>query len=308
MAKKLTKNTNYVIPLNMNGLQGRMFKYSSKKKLPLDILLVYGHHASLEGYKGLIQFLYSYGNLTVPDLPGLGGMDSFYKIGKKPSIDNYAAYLASFMKMQFKRKKIVIVGFGFGFVVVTRMLQRYPGLQKNVKLIIALKGYSDDDDFKLTKAQKYQYRAVAKILSYRSMAIVARKALLNGPMLKLAYLSVPVAKEKIQLDRLNTKKSNAVLQSEISLWQINDVRTYMFCVNEMTAFTNCDKRIDLPVWHLVHSNDQLIDNSRAEQHLKVIFAEYRHFKASGKILPVFNERKSVTAWFPKNLKKELRNI
>ena len=39
-------------------------------------------------------------------LPGLGGMDSFYSIGLKPSLDNMADYVASFIKLSYKRKKV----------------------------------------------------------------------------------------------------------------------------------------------------------------------------------------------------------
>jgi pimeloyl-ACP methyl ester carboxylesterase len=303
MVKKLTKNINYVIPLNMNGLNGRMFKYSSKKEQPLDILFVYGHRSSLESCKGLIQLLCSLGNVTSPDLPGLGGMDSFYSIGKKPSLDNYAAYLASFMKMQHKRKKVVIVGLGYGFAVITRMLQRHPELQKNVKLVIAIKGYADDDDFKVAKFSRYEYLIITKIFSYRLSSFILQRVLLNRFMLKSAYSIIPIAKEKLSLEKINKD-----LSSEINLWQINDVRTFMFSTNEIMMFSNCDLRVDLPLWHLVDSRDRLIDNSRAEQHLKVIYSDYRHFKNNARIVPIFSERKSVSAWISSSLKKELKNL
>jgi len=309
MVKQPTRTNNYVVPLNMNGLRGRMFRYSSKKSNPLDILFVYDHHSSLESCRGIIQLLYSsFGNVTVADLPGIGGMDSFYKIGKKPSINNYAAYMASFMKMQFKRKKIVIVGVGFGFVIVTRMLQHYPELKKNVKLIIAIKAYADDDDFKLSKFNKIQYRYLAKLFSSRLLAVAARQILLNGPMLKLAYSKIPIIQDRLQLNKMSQKISQDIVRSEINLWQINDVRTFMSSVYELMMFSNCDHRIDLPLWHVAYRGDKLIDNNRAEQHLKVIYSSYRRFKTNGRVLPILKERKLVNAWFPTNLKKEIKNI
>ncbi len=306
MVKQPTRTNSYVIPLNMNGLRGRMFRYSSKKVNPLDILFVYDHHSSLESCRGIIQLLYSsFGNVTAADLPGIGGMDSFYKIGKKPSINNYAAYMASLMKMQFKRKKIIIVGVGFGFVIVTRMLQHYPELQKNVKVVVALKGYADDDDFKLSKFKKIKYRYLAKLFSTRLLAIMARQILLNGPMLKLAYSLTPTIQERLQINKMSKKNSQDIISSEINLWQINDVRTFMKSVHELMMFSNCDQRIDLPVWHVAYRGDKLIDNSRAEQHLKVIYSNYRRFKTNGRVLPIMKERKLVNVWFPANLKKEI---
>ena len=48
-----------------------------------NILLIYGHHAMLERWWGLVENLNLYGTVTMPDMPGFGGMDSFSKIGQK---------------------------------------------------------------------------------------------------------------------------------------------------------------------------------------------------------------------------------
>ena len=114
----------HIIPLNMNGLEGRMLVFKSKKKNHEEILFIYGQRSSIERWWGLIQLLHDYGHVTVPDMPGYGGMSSFYTIDKKPTLDNYADYLASFIKMKYKRRKIVIVGLSYGFAAVTRMLER----------------------------------------------------------------------------------------------------------------------------------------------------------------------------------------
>ena len=122
----------------MNGLQGRMLHLPAPKGRNREILLVYGHHSSLERWWGLAQVLNRYGAVTMPDLPGFGGMDSLYKIDKKPTIDNLADYLAAFVKMRYKRRRVTIIGMSFGFVVVTRMLQRFPELVKKVDVLTSL--------------------------------------------------------------------------------------------------------------------------------------------------------------------------
>src|ERR1039458_3592274 len=76
----------YIVPLNINGMDGRMLRLPAPKGKPAELLFVYGHHSSLERWWGLAQVMNRYGAVTMPDLPGFGGMDSFYKIGKKPSI------------------------------------------------------------------------------------------------------------------------------------------------------------------------------------------------------------------------------
>src|ERR1019366_5253595 len=126
MAAKRPENLNECIfPLNMNGLQGRMLKAPSKSK-SREILMVYGHHVTLERWFGLAEELLRYGGVTMPDLPGFGGMESLHKIGEKPSLDIYADYLASFIKLRYKQRRLTIVAEGFGFLAATRMLQRFP--------------------------------------------------------------------------------------------------------------------------------------------------------------------------------------
>src|SRR5579864_1785028 len=120
----------YILPLNVNGLHGRMLRApaTTKKYRRREILLIYGHHAMLERWWSLVQNLEKYGNITMPDMPGFGGMESFAKIGTKPTIDAHADYLAAFIKLRYRQKRLTIYAVSYGFIVVTRMLQRYPEL------------------------------------------------------------------------------------------------------------------------------------------------------------------------------------
>ena len=125
----------YIQPLLMNGLEGRMLHMPAPKGKSREMLFVYGHHASLERQFGVMQVLNRYGSVTMPDLPGFGGMEPLYKIGLKPSIDNLADYLAAFVKMRYKRKKVTIIAMSLGFAITTRMLQRCPELTKKMQSI-----------------------------------------------------------------------------------------------------------------------------------------------------------------------------
>jgi hypothetical protein len=42
----------FIVPLNMNGLQGRMLSAPPTKQKKREIMLVYGHHAKLERWWG----------------------------------------------------------------------------------------------------------------------------------------------------------------------------------------------------------------------------------------------------------------
>src|SRR5580700_10469282 len=164
MPHKVTKDiADYIVPLNINGLDGRMLRMPAPPKKNAELLFIYGHHSSIERWWGMMQVLNRYGAVTMPDLPGFGGMDSFYKIGKKPSIDNMADYLAAFVKMRYKRKPVTIVGMSFGFVVATRMLQRFPELAKKVDLLVSVAGFAHRDDFTFSVTRYWSYRSISRL-------------------------------------------------------------------------------------------------------------------------------------------------
>lgn len=144
--------------LNMNGLEGRMLRMKSSSKVfsKQEILLIYGSHASIERMYGFAKHLSKFGNVTLPDLPGCGGMQPLQKNGLEPTVDNMADYLASFVKLKYRKKKVVVIGMSLGFVVVTRMLQRYPELQKNVSILVSLAGFSNANDFVMSKSKRRQ--------------------------------------------------------------------------------------------------------------------------------------------------------
>lgn len=100
--KKLPAGT--IRRININGLSGRVLTIpkTNKSQKDVEILLVYGMHSSLERWYTLANALSQFGNVTMPDLPGHGGMDSFYKIKMEPTLDNFGDYLATFIKLHYK--------------------------------------------------------------------------------------------------------------------------------------------------------------------------------------------------------------
>jgi pimeloyl-ACP methyl ester carboxylesterase len=272
MAKAKTNPAEYIVPLEINGLTGRMLHMPAEGKHKSEILFIYGQHSSLERWWGLIQYLHHYGAVTVPDLPGFGGMDSFYKIGQKPTIDNLADYLAAFMKMRYRHKKVVIVGLSFGFVVATRMLQLYPELTNNVELLVSIVGFTHADDFIFTKRRYWFYRILTRTVAQRLPSAFFRYVCLNSVVLKSVYRRTYLAKSKFE----NTKTAedyDLQMTVEIWLWQHNDVRTHAFTTAEFLTLNNCQKQINLPVWHIIADADQYFDHHRVEQHMRIVFSD-----------------------------------
>jgi pimeloyl-ACP methyl ester carboxylesterase len=274
MAKHNQNPSDYIVPLDMNGLVGRMLHIPDSGNKNIEILFVYGQHSSIERWWGLIKFLNHFGAVTVPDLPGFGGMQSFYKINSKPTIDNYADYLASFMKMRYHRKKVVIIGLSFGFVIITRMLQRYPELTKKVKMLISIVGFSHRDDFGFKKSRYHFYRVLTKIVSFQLPALFFRYVCLNSKLLKLVYDRTYLAKSKF--NGKDSAKDHALkMNVETWLWHHNDVRTHAFTTYEFLDLDNCRVRVNLPLWHIFADEDQYFNHRCVEQHLKVIFKRVR---------------------------------
>jgi pimeloyl-ACP methyl ester carboxylesterase len=306
MVKKVELSpADFIHPLNMNGLKGRMLYMPAPAGKKREILFVYGHHSSLERWWGVIQDLNQYGAITMPDLPGFGGMDSFYKIGEKPTIDNMADYLAAFIKLRYKRKKVTIAGLSFGFVVATRMLQRYPDLVKKVDLLVSVVGFAHYEDFTFTKPRYYFYRYASAFLSYRLPALMFRGIGLNPLVLRTVYRHTHNAKNKFKnVDKSELKK---LMDFEVFLWHANEMRTHWATTAEFLKLNNCTKQVDAPVWHIAVSGDQYFDNDLVEQHFRVIFSDF-HMAVSdmdSHAPSIIADVKTAAPLFPKKFRRVL---
>lgn len=254
----------------MNGLNGRMLRMPAKESRR-EILFIYGHHSTLERWWGLIQDLNQYGTVTAPDLPGFGGMDSFYTIGQKPTLDAMADYLAAFIKMHYKRRRVSIAGLSWGFLVVTRMLQRYPDIAAKVDILVSVVGFAHQDDFMFTRRRHTLYVGAARFFSYRAPSLFFKNVLLHPTLLRLIYARTHNAKHKFA--DATKQQHKQLMDFEVHLWHANDARTHMATTVAMLTIDNCQKRVDLPVWHVAVEGEKYFDNHSVEQHLKVIFSD-----------------------------------
>lgn len=305
MTRTAPNPADYIATLNMNGMQGRMLRMPAPKSHKREILFIYGHHSSLERWFGFTQVLNKYGAVTMPDLPGFGGMDSFYKIGKKPTIDNMADYLAAFVKMRYKNRRVTLVGMSFGFVVVTRMLQRCPDLAKKVDILVSIVGFAHHDDFLFSKRRFFAYYWGAKTFSLPGMSKFFREICLHPAVLRTIYGKTHNAKQKFA--DLTPEQHNDMMDIEVDLWRSNDVRTYMFTTMQMLTLDNCDKQINLPVYHVATKGDHFFDNAIIEQHMRVIFSEFNSMTVSmTKHAPtVMASAKDAAPFVPPKLRKIL---
>jgi pimeloyl-ACP methyl ester carboxylesterase len=307
MAAKTEKKSaaDYIQPLVMNGLNGRMLRMPPRGKKKREMLLIYGQHASIERMYALAEELSRYGTVTIPDLPGFGGMEPLYKIGEKPDIDTMADYLAAFVKLMYNRKRVSIIGISYGFTVATRMLQKYPELVRKVDLVVSIVGFAHFEDFKFTPRTLRLSRFTTKLFSLSLPAWVAHNIFLRGPFITAAYKLV--ADRHAKLKDASPEERKKRIKFEIVLWRINDIRSYMDTINGMLHLDLCTKTIKLPVYHVSVDGDQYFDNYKVEQHMRVIFTDFKLFPAIlGAHMPtIVATSQEVAPLIPKGLRRLL---
>lgn len=270
-----------------------------------EILLVYGHHAMIERWWSLVQNLNHYGAVTVPDLPGFGGMDSFASIGIRPDIDAFADYLAAFVKLRYRRKRVTIVAISFGFVIATRMLQRYPELTKKVTMLVSLVGFMHKDDFVYAPLRREIYQRITRLFATRPSAVFIRYCLLNRFVLRTLYAKLPNSKRR--MIEVGPEEFETTMEFEVKLWQANDVRTHWLTTSEFLAVDNCTKKIALPIYHVASQHDHYFNNEIVKQHMLVVFEKYYRFVARSKAHTpsVLADKKTAGVMLPPALRRLL---
>lgn len=293
----------YILPLNINGLQGRMLRMPAKKNKKREILLIYGHHAVLERWTGLVENLIDYGNVTMPDLPGFGGMESYYKVRTRPDIDAFADYLAAFIKLRYKNKRVTIYAISYGFVVITRMLQKYPELAKKIDWLISFAGFMHQDDLLYGPIKRRLYGRVARLLAARPVAVFIRYVGFNKPVLKTLYKTFPNSKRRMV--EVTPEDFALNINFEQVLWQANDVRTHWLTTSEFIRLNNTKRQIALPVVHIVSKHDHYLNNLKVEEHMRRVFSGYTQFIAPIKahVPSVLASKEEMSAMLPAGLGK-----
>lgn len=278
-----------LVPLNVNGLKGRMLRLAPPKNRKREVLLIYGHHASLERFYSLAQVVNDEAGVTMPDLPGFGGMDSFYSIGEKAHIDTMADYLATIVKLRYKKdQRFTIAGVSYGFTVVTRMLLRYPEIAAQVDMVISIVGFAHHEDLQFSPGRHNFYKFLGRTFKHRFPSMLFHSVVLNPTTLRLFYSRTHNAKLKF-ID-LNDDEYKFMTEFEIQLWRINEARTYGCTTESMFTLNNCIGRVNLPVWHIYVKDDNYFNNDRVEQHMRQIFTDYHAIAA-----PVKNHMPNVIA-------------
>jgi pimeloyl-ACP methyl ester carboxylesterase len=304
--EKQSQFADYITPLHMDGMTGRMLHMPAGTKRNREILLIYGHRASIERMQGIAEVLRGYGAVTMPDLPGFGGMDSFYATGRKPTLDNLADYLATFVKMRYKRRRLTIVGMSFGFVIAARMLQRNPDIAKRVDILISAVGFSHVTDFHFYKQWPYYLmRTGGQLLATAPLAWIGQHVLLQPLFIRAAYRMVEGSNPKLR--GASPEEVKRRIDFEIKLWRDNDLRTYAATSVIMFTIDLTGERVALPVHHIQVDADRYFNNAQVAAHLSRIFdtVVVTQSRMDGHAPTIIATAKEAAPFFPAKIRKLL---
>jgi len=271
MYDRLTELTAGMIsPLEVDGLRGRMLVHPSRRKDGggRTMVFVYGIHGSLERFYGVIHFLARFGPVVVPDLPGFGGMEPFYAARRKPDLDAYGDYLAGFIHQELPEGKLTLVGLSYGFIVITRMLQRHAEVRPRVTMILSVMGLAMGRDLALAPAVIRLGTVMFAVGRRRPFCRLAQYVMTRPWVLKLSY-----GANHPKMLALEPDERPDFIAFEAYLWQCNDMRTYCACLEELFQLHETGPRVPLAVQHIATADDHWLKVKTAERHIRAQYAE-----------------------------------
>jgi pimeloyl-ACP methyl ester carboxylesterase len=294
-------------PLSLRGMSGRILSAKGPAH-GSQILLVYGIQSSMERMRSTAEWLADYGHVIMPDLPGLGGMDSFYSVGLEPTLDNYADYLYTFLSMRKPAKPMAVVAMSFGFLVVTRMLQKYPDSKEWIRDVISFVGFGSSADFKAYSSPLNII--VSRMFSTRFGGWFAKTFIFNPLSLRVMFAIFrkfnPKYKHAMETDATSSQAM------ELNLWQVNDARTRFALYVLLLSFdlTNHAEPIEVPLHDVATPSDQYFDRQRVTISLKKLYHRVGSSPANLKLHApsIIGDKYDVDAIFSGEVKKILRGL
>lgn len=264
---------NEIKQIKYRGLSGRMLHLPHKKTNKV-ILFIPGQHSSQERNYSICQYLNDFGEVYAPDTPGFGGMDSFYKVGLKPSFDEYADYLADQISKIDSKKELWIVAVSLGSELITRTLQKHPDI-KPAK-VFSFGGFGSAGDFRIPLWFRVIAVGSARFASSRIGAAIFDAALLNPLSLKL-FVKVLTSSKKNTKDQSGEELATSA-EMETTLWRINDTRTHaatglLMFKDDLRNYSS--EKISTTIYNISSESDQFFDNVVVEQTMLDLYDGYK---------------------------------
>lgn len=250
--------------LRINGLRGRVLVLPAAKSRTKELLLLPGLHSSIESLRPLADALSNHGKVTVLDLPGIGGMSSFHSIGEHPTIDNYAAYLASVIELKYHRKRyITVVAIGEGMAILTKLLQAHSKVATKIDRIVSIGGILHHNEIPTVRSNRILKKLGYKIMSSRITSWLASR---------FTFKTVVKATHSLK------KYPASIRNQDAELWQSCDMRTRMYVKKQLMSFDACQKPVHKKIGFIRADMPKNIDNQVLIQHSDIVFSKVSVFE------------------------------
>ncbi len=262
--------------IHYSGLSGRIAHFPAEMKgAKKTFVIVAGQHSSHERMMAFIGFLAEYGEVYAIDMPGFGGMNSFRKIGKEVSLDNYAEYLYTVLKTQKLTKNISIFSVSIGGEFVTRMFQKYPDSQKWVDAMLGFVTFGAKKDFHLKPLVKIPVSIIVRLVLNPVGRAFLWLLFFNPLSLRVVLTVFSKFKKKMRSDDPDIKKK--MVQMEYYHWRINDLYTWAKTIKIM--FTKDLRKysrnmISVPLHNILTKDDQYVDAKEVNKTLRDLYENY----------------------------------
>lgn len=259
--------------LSQGGMTGRLATYKARTNTKRVIYMISGMHTSHERMSPIAHYFSKYGTVIAPDLPGVGGMDSFFTVNQEFSLNSYADFLYDFFKQQKIKStnKPTIVGMSFGFLVLTRMLQRHPDTHDWFEQVVAIGGFGQQSDFNNKLAVKIT-PVISLPLSTRPGAWFLETFIFKKPVLKVLFKIAKLI-GNTKHNSVSNEDRKALIDMETSLWVENDART-RFHIYRMFLNTNLVKGaqpIGNHLYNLFIPSDQWVKHDEVQKSMKRLY-------------------------------------
>ena len=267
----MTKFAEFIKPMKVQGLNGRVLVMppNDPKNKNNQIMMLYGLHSSIERMQGIIENIADAGTVTVPDIPGFGGMESLYSMGIIPTSEALAENLYEFIKQHYGTTKFKVVAMSYGFVIITRMLQNHPELNDQITLVVSLAGLTDRQEFIVSRANYLLWIAILNTFNGKFRSKIFKHVFLNPIILKSIYKLQAANHPKFK--DADKAELNARLDYEVHLWQINDQHTYMLATKDVLQLATPKSSIPVPLLHVSIDSDQYVDHKLVVNNLNNIY-------------------------------------
>lgn len=254
------------IPFARSGRYAFLASRETNSQSICNVVLVYGHHSTLERWLPLARELTRFGCVWIPDLPGFGGMD------EEPdscNLDMYADHLAEFVSAVVGGGPLLLCGGSFGFVVIKEAVGRHRNLAMSSLGVVSVGGFVAGSSLKLKTWQKICIKVFARATRHRFVALSARALLLTYPAARLVDLTFGLTRKRAGADR---KRSAALCAADLALWRANSIATHWATLESMLGLRRA-RTLDLPCVHIQNPADPYISYSANVLALGRVFAD-----------------------------------